>query len=213
MDPAPFSYWSDEPLCSAKYLTPLVLSICRELRAKRVLDLGCGNGTLCRALHAEGFSVTGCDPSEEGIHHARMGSPGVEFYQLGVYDDPALLGELDFDVVVSTEVVEHLYEPGALPRFAFRALRPGGHLVVSTPYHGYLKNLALSLFNKWDSHFTAEWDGGHIKFWSKKTLGRLLRAEGFSAATFRGAGRVPFLWKSMILVAQKPTAPRAVDLH
>ena len=133
-----------------------------------------------------------------------MALPGVDFHQLGVYDDPVAIGTLDFDLVVSTEVIEHLYHPAALPQFAFKALRPGGYLILSTPYHGYLKNLAISLFNKWDSHFTAGWDGGHIKFWSKKTLTRLLISEGFSPCEFTGIGRAPFLWKSMILVVQKP---------
>ena len=200
----PFSYGSGEPLCSAEYLTPEVLSICRRLGAKRILDLGCGNGALCRELHSAGFAVTGCDPSKEGIYHSQMALPGVDFHQLGVYDDPVAIGTLDFDLVVSTEVIEHLYHPAALPQFAFKALRPGGYLILSTPYHGYLKNLAISLFNKWDSHFTAGWDGGHIKFWSKKTLTRLLISEGFSPCEFTGIGRAPFLWKSMILVVQKP---------
>ena len=159
---------------------------------------------MCGALHAAGFSVTGCDPSEEGIHHARQAVPGGDFHVAGVYDDPAELGPLDFDVVVSTEVIEHLLLPRRLPIFAFQALRPGGHLVLSTPYHGYLKNLLISLFNKWDFHFTAGWDGGHIKFWSRATLTSLLTKEGYTVTGFKGVGRVPLLWKSMILIAQKP---------
>jgi len=199
-----FSYRSGEPLCTGEYLTSPVIDICRRIGAKRILDLGCGNGAMCGALHAAGFSVTGCDPSEEGIHHARETQSGVDFHVAGVYDDPSVLGALDFDAVVSTEVIEHLFLPRNLPRFAFRALRPGGHLILSTPYHGYLKNLLISLWNKWDFHFTAAWDGGHIKFWSRSTLTELLISEGYTITGFTGVGRFPFLWKSMILVAQKP---------
>ena len=54
-----------------------------------------------------------------------------------------------------------------------------------------------------DSHFTALWDGGHIKFWSRRTLSLLLDECGFQIIDFEGAGRVPFLWKSMIVVATK----------
>src|SRR5262249_37524354 len=82
-----------------------------------------------------------------------------------------------------------------------------GHLIISTPYHGYLKNLFLALTNSWDAHLSPFWDGGHIKFWSYKTLSRLLNESGFRIVRFIGAGRLPFLWKSMIVVAQKREAP------
>ena len=47
------------------------------------------------------------------------------------------------------------------------------------------------------------WDGGHIKFWSCTTVSQLLNESGFRIVRFIGAGRLPFLWKSMIVVAQK----------
>lgn len=74
--------------------------------------------------------------------------------------------------------------------------------MISTPYHGYLKNLALSAFNKWDKHHTPLWHGGHIKFWSRRTLTSLIEANGFRVTEFHGVGRAPWLWKSMILVAR-----------
>jgi 2-polyprenyl-3-methyl-5-hydroxy-6-metoxy-1,4-benzoquinol methylase len=169
-----------------------------------VLDLGCGNGALCKELFDAGFQVTGIDPSNSGIEHAQKRVPGGHFTVLGVYDDPDRLESTGFDVVVSTEVVEHLFYPGYLPRFATQVLKPSGYLIISTPYHGYLKNFLLSVFNKWDFHHTPLWDGGHVKFWSNNTLSQLLENEGFKVKKFVGTGRVPFLWKSMILMAQKP---------
>ena len=110
-----------------------------------------------------------------------------------------------FNLVVSMEVVEHVYSPRQWARGCYKALKPGGFLICSTPYHGYLKNLALSLFNKWDSHWSPLYEGGHIKFWSRKTLTKLLSDAGFRAEgiSFRGAGRLPYLWKSMLLRATK----------
>lgn len=72
-------------------------------------------------------------------------------------------------------------------------------MIISTPYHGYLKNLVLSLLGQMDYHFHVLWDGGHIKFWSKKTLTKLLEEQGVEDIEFRGCGRFPFLWKSMVL--------------
>ena len=196
------------PPCSSDYLAPIVLQACRAAGARRVLDLGSGNGTLCRALAEAGFAVVGLEPSASGIAAARRAVPEGTFHCGSVYDGPGVVPERDFDVVVSTEVVEHLFRPAALPAFAAAKLKPGGTFVVSTPYHGYLKNLLLALANRWDSHHSPNWDGGHVKFWSRRTLTALLEANGFRVLEFHGAGRIPGLWKSMVLVAQKASGGR-----
>jgi hypothetical protein len=53
-----------------------------------------------------------------------------------------------------------------------------------------------------DRHLTALWDGGHIKFWSKQTITTLLNEQGFHKTKFIGCGRLPYLWKSMIIEAK-----------
>jgi hypothetical protein len=82
-------------------------------------------------------------------------------------------------------------------------LKPDGYLVLTTPYHGYFKNLVLSILGKWDAHLSPLWEGGHIKFWSRATLTRLLAEANFEVIDFAGVGRVPYLWKSMVLVARR----------
>jgi 2-polyprenyl-3-methyl-5-hydroxy-6-metoxy-1,4-benzoquinol methylase len=188
---------------SADYVTGPVVEFCRQLGARRILDVGCGNGALCGVLVKNGFEATGCEPTEKGVALAREAFPQIRFLRAGIDDDELAAVGGDFDVVIATEVIEHLYLPGALPRFARRVLRPGGHLILSTPYHGYLKNLVISVLGKWDSHFGPLWDGGHVKFWSRRTLSQLLGAAGFTVTDFMGVGRFPYLWKSMIMVARK----------
>jgi 2-polyprenyl-6-hydroxyphenyl methylase/3-demethylubiquinone-9 3-methyltransferase len=107
-------------------------------------------------------------------------------------------------VVLSLEVVEHIYAPRHYARTIFDLLSGGGLAILSTPYHGYWKNLALALSGRMDEHFTALWDHGHIKFWSVRTLGELLREAGFIDVRFERVGRVPALAKAMIAVATKP---------
>jgi 2-polyprenyl-3-methyl-5-hydroxy-6-metoxy-1,4-benzoquinol methylase len=188
---------------SCGYIAPRVISVLQSLQVKRVLDLGSGNGALCGQLATRGFDVCGVDFDQQGVDLARTKYPQAAFHRFGVQDDPRELLSLEepFDAVVSTEVIEHLYSPHHLPAFARGVLRQGGKLLVTTPYHGYLKNVAISLAGKWDHHHTALWHGGHIKFWSRKTLGQLLAAEGFSIEEFSGVGRLPYLWKSMVVVA------------
>jgi 2-polyprenyl-3-methyl-5-hydroxy-6-metoxy-1,4-benzoquinol methylase len=208
-DPLVSDYgWSTaEAPGSCGYVTPAVLAILRALGVHSVVDLGCGNGQLCAQLRAAGFDAVGVDADEAGIAIARATYPGIPFYQRGFDGDPAQLlhaeGRRCFDAVVSTEVIEHLFSPHLLPRYASGLLPADGYLVMSTPYHGYLKNLMLSVFNKWDHHHTALWHGGHIKFWSIRTLSQLLENSGFRVTRFQGAGRLPLLWKSMIITARR----------
>jgi hypothetical protein len=101
-------------------------------------------------------------------------------------------------------VIEHLYDPRRFIDFTKRILlrNGGGELIISTPYHGYLKNLALAVNGNFDRHLDPLWDGGHIKFWSRKTLSHLLQERGFVVTQFTGCGRVPYLWKSMLIKAR-----------
>lgn len=140
-----------------------------------------------------------------GVDVARKAYAEIPFYRLGVQDDPAemLAHERPFGVVVSTEVIEHLFSLHIQPQSAVKVLKEDGYLIVSIPCHGFVKNLALSVLNAWDRHHTALWHGDHINFWSRNTLSRLLRENGFEVVHFEGVGRLPFLWKSVILVARR----------
>lgn len=197
-----YGWDNGEPKCSQVYLSKPIVETLRNLKAKRILDLGCGNGAVSHYLQSQGFSVVGCDADRGGVEMALRGNSGAEFRLVSVYESPNALGETGFDAVISTEVIEHLFLPAALPRFARAVLKPGGHLIVTTPYHGYLKNLLICLIGKWDSHHDPLWDGGHIKFWSRRTMTALLEENGFVVVRFMGAGRLPWLWKSIVLVAR-----------
>lgn len=118
------------------------------------------------------------------------------------YDDLAsTYGQ--FPYVVSLEVVEHVFLPRKYAQCVYNLLEDGGTAFISTPYHGYLKNLALALSGKLDRHFTALWDYGHIKFWSVETLGKLLKEAGFKQVEFVRLGRIPPLAKTMLAIAKK----------
>lgn len=203
-----YGYPDDAPCHMLEKILPAIKSMVGPLPAgSRILDIGCGNGSLAARFLAEGMQVVGVDLSESGIALARATHPQGRFEILST--ETNLLEALDvepFDVVISTEVIEHLYAPRALVRNAFDALRPGGHFVCTTPYHGYAKNLALSIAGKWDYHASPLWDGGHIKLFSRNSLGQLLREAGFENIAFAGIGRLPYLWMSMAMGGVRPAA-------
>jgi len=154
---------------------------------------------------ARGYAVTGIDLAEAGIQIARQSCPSGKFAVLPASRD--LLKRLDeepFDFVYSLEVIEHLYDPRGFLEGCFASVKSGGLFVCSTPYHGYAKNLLMSLAGGWDKHANPLFDGGHIKFFSRGTLSSLMAEAGFRNLKFSGAGRLPYLWKSMIISGVKP---------
>jgi 2-polyprenyl-3-methyl-5-hydroxy-6-metoxy-1,4-benzoquinol methylase len=199
-----YGFRLNEPAHTFGYLRDSLLSMLDKTTNKCILDLGCGNGYLANYLISQGFNVYGTDASEEGISIAKKTNPDRFFIQdLSTGELPDQLKNLPFDTIISTEVIEHLYDPFKFAVLCKKILLPTkGQLILSTPYHGYLKNLLLSLFDKWDQHINPLWQGGHIKFWSVKTLSGLLGMHGFKVTSFKGCGRVPYLWMSMLIKAK-----------
>jgi 2-polyprenyl-3-methyl-5-hydroxy-6-metoxy-1,4-benzoquinol methylase len=200
--------WENAELNSShNYLLPALESVLAgEMLPdahKRLFELGCGNGSVANELVRLGWEVTGVDPSEQGITQANIRFPNIPLRIGSAYDDLAAQYGM-YPVVVSLEVVEHVYAPRKYAATLYSLIEQGGAAIISTPYHGYLKNVALAVSGKMDAHFTALWDHGHIKFWSEKTLRTLLEEAGFRDIQFRRVGRIPVLAKSMIAIARKP---------
>lgn len=201
-----YNYHDDDFNASHALLLPSILRVLGTPdRSVRVFDLGCGNGALAGELDRLGWTVTGIDPSTEGIAYAQANRSHLDLHCASAYDDlAARFGQFPF--VVSMEVVQHVYAPRDWARTLFNLLEPGGTAVISTPYHGYIKNLAMALAGRMDAHFTALWDHGHIKFWSIKTLTALLDEAGFVNIGFDRVGRIPALAMSMVATVRRPAS-------
>ncbi|MDB5144360.1 MAG: class SAM-dependent methyltransferase [Mucilaginibacter sp.] len=198
-----YGFYVSDPAHTFGYLQQPLLSMLDKSKNKCILDLGCGNGYLVNLLLKIGYNAFGTDASAEGIAIARKTSSDRFFLQdLSTGKLPDELQSQKFDTIISTEVIEHLYDPEGFINFCKQQLTGGGEIIITTPYHGYLKNLVLSLFNKWDTHMDPMWHGGHIKIWSRKTLSKALTDAGFTNVEFKGCGRVPYFYKSMILKAR-----------
>jgi len=104
------------------------------------------------------------------------------------------------DIVWASEILEHVFDTQLLTHEFFRILKPSGKLIATVPYHGLLKNLAIALF-RFDRHYNPT--GGHIHFFTKKSLVDLCSKAEFTCRDFVGLGRgIPWLWKSMFVVFQ-----------
>lgn len=79
-------------------------------------------------------------------------------------------------------------------------LKPNGLVVLTTPYHGCLKNLLITLI-KFDRHFDSE--GPHSRFFDRKELERCLQKAEFKPISFDGVGRFWMMWRTWCVVAKK----------
>ncbi len=166
----------------------------------KVLDFGCGSGLFSGKLIGEGYEVTGVDISETALALARERFPEGGF--ANVADESWRIAD-SFDACWCSEVLEHLLDPGADLRRIARALKPGGIFVGTVPYHGLVKNLAVCLLG-FERHFDVE--GEHIRFFTRRSLGRLLLTSGLEPVRWVGVGRMRPFWKALFVVARKATS-------
>ena len=186
------------------YLLPTVERFLGAAAGRRLFEIGFGNGAVADHLARQGFQVAGIEPSREGLALARSSYPHLTRLEHGTIYEPLARRFGNFDAVVSLEVIEHLYYPRKLTEAAFALLKPGGVLVISTIYHGWLKNVATALLGRFDRHVDPLWDHGHIKFFSSRTLTRLIVEAGFEDVTVRRPDLVPQFACSMVASARKP---------
>jgi 3' terminal RNA ribose 2'-O-methyltransferase Hen1 len=161
-----------------------VVAVLKASGAKRVLDLGCGNGKLIGALMKEPTfaEIVGVDISHRALEIAESRlrlerlaprqRERVRMFQTALtYRDQRLAG---FDAAVAVEVIEHLDEPGlsAFERVVFEHARPTA-VVVTTPnreYNAKFEGLPAGEFRHRDHRF--EWTRQELEAWAGEVAGR-----------------------------------------
>ncbi len=127
-------YWAK--MAAPRHRREVILRILRELVPVRLIDLGCGNGLLLRAVAGEWPEalLCGVDLSEAQIRANRETAPGVAWHaaRLDAEDDPPSDLVAAFDCVIVSELIEHTERPDLLLGMAFQLATAGGHLVLST---------------------------------------------------------------------------------
>jgi 2-polyprenyl-6-hydroxyphenyl methylase/3-demethylubiquinone-9 3-methyltransferase len=203
-DTVVYEYRDSEPTWSTRYLWPEVLKLLpRGENSRRAIDIGCGNGWTTSQLANLGYSAIGIDPSETGIRIAHSAFPNCRF-EVGSTNDDLVALHGCFDLVVSLEVLPVCLDPWGFARKLYEVTGGGGTALISTPYHGYTKNLAIALSDRFDAHFDPLWHSSLSRFFSRKTVTRLMGDVGFRDISIVRVGRIPALAKSMIVTCIKP---------
>jgi SAM-dependent methyltransferase len=169
----------------------------------RVLDASCGGGSFISFFAEQGVQVVGADISVQAILRARRNNANVQFVA-GSAEEAVPFRDAGFDVVWFGETLAHLFDGHhALSEFN-RVLKPGGQLILTTPYHGLIKNVTIALFSFADHYYP---DNYRIRFYDRRSLENALKWAGFTAHTWSGIGRRWPFWKSFFVVATKSAPP------
>jgi len=154
-----------------------------DLRGKHILDAGCGTGRGTERLASHGARVTALDIGLNLVNLTRTRYP-CQALLASVVELP--FPNDSFDVVFSTEVIEHTPDPLASAREMYRVLKPDGHLVLSTPVWLWQWPVRIA------STLRLRPFDGLENFLRPGTLRRALQAEGAVVQEHRGIHLLPF---------------------
>ena len=201
-----------------RYRIDKVLQIYEPGPEERVLDLGCGWGTFCWALGDRVAEMVGVDFSQKSIDlcESRLAQSAIDGVSFLCADarDTGLEAE-GFDLVISADLVEHLYpeDSQAVIAEAFRVLRKGGRLSLWTPHRGHFLEILKA------RNILLKRDVSHVDYKSMDRLKTMVASEGFVVERAYYAeshvvglrsieralqGRVPILRRRIALLARKP---------
>ena len=168
------------------------------------IDVGCGNGALTVKFCKFFNRSLGIDLSEDGIKFAKKyENEKIKFENESI--ENLIEKGREFDFVSAIEVIEHQYDPMDFLIKLSKITKKDGLVIISTPFHGYFKNLLISLLNLNDSHYTVLWKHGHIKFFSVKTFKKLVSTSKVPLQIKRisYSGRIYPFSNSMIFLLKK----------
>jgi len=162
-----------------------------------IVDLGCGDGTALAvaAAHNPAHRFAGIDWSGDALRRAQ--ALGLTVVRADVAAPGLPVADGTADVVIMSELIEHLVDPDGAVAEARRILRPGGSLLLSTPnlaawYNRGLLALGVQpVFSEVSLRGVFGRPGrvvaGHLRLFTRRALTEFLTASGFGCVTVTGA--------------------------
>jgi 2-polyprenyl-3-methyl-5-hydroxy-6-metoxy-1,4-benzoquinol methylase len=181
----------------------------------RVLDAGCGSGRHIGTVYKrDGIDVVGVDLNGEDLQKTRFAlnlsqGPKSGSWLIARSDVTGLpFKDEAFDLVICSEVLEHIHDNRTAVQELFRVLRPGGSLVVSVPRF-FPERICWALSEGYYSE-----PGGHIRIYKKKELLELLTGGGArcTAIAYKHGLHAPYWWLKC-LVGHKREDSLTVNLY
>lgn len=162
---------------SSQRFNALVGIIDNNLNNKLILDVGCAKGYFGKALIKKGARVVGIDISKIVVKEAKKILTDAKIVDLNT--DKLPFKNKEFDIVVASEIIEHLLSPVDVLKDLNRVLKVDGELIISTPNLLYWGNRVKFLKGEFAYTDDGVFDRGHIHFYVYKTLIEDLKKTGF----------------------------------
>ena len=147
-----------------------------------LIDVGCGMGEFINGLSGDTYNISCVDGSDHCVEYVR--SQGQKCSQVDLETDTLPFKDESFDVAVSLDVIEHLWNTEHYLHELKRVVRPRGYIILTTPNYNYIRFRALCMMGKFDS-FT--YGSQHKKFFTvssfKKAIAEdidIIKVVGFS---------------------------------
>lgn len=163
-----------------------------------ILDVGCGDGNLLYQFRSRYSRLVGLEYSEARLALASRNLSSLNFQGLlGSAENMAQLPDNCVDRIVSADVIEHVPDVYAACSEMHRILKPGGFLIINTPNIAFIKKRLILAFGKFPSTSQPNegigdaplFDGGHLHYFTYRSLRLVLERTGFQIIRRMGFGR------------------------
>jgi len=167
-----------------------------------ILDVGCGNGYLLYQFRNSFARLIGLELSSKRLAQAQRNLADFNFVPFqGSAEQMQQIDTASVDRIVSADTIEHISDVYAALKEMHRVLKPDGVLVINTPNIAFIKKRVLLCFGRFPATSQPNegigdsplFDGGHLHYFTFRSLGNLLERSGFQLQKRIGFGPYPIL--------------------
>lgn len=167
----------------------------------KILDIGCGNGLLLYQFRHSYSQLIGLEYSVHRLSQATVNLAGLPFSPVqGSAENMSQIQSDSVDQIISADTIEHIPDVYAAAREIYRVLRPGGTLVINTPNIAFIKKRLLLCLGRFPSTSQPNegigsdilYDGGHLHYFTYRSLRIILERSGFKLVKKIGYGRLGY---------------------